>query len=113
MTVVLGAFHLFQGLVFLLAPDLVGGEGRGAVVHLDLALSGRIQLAAGCLVIVAGLGVFGGYLWARTVVVVLAVSSLVTNFALLGTAPLWSLIVVALDLVVILAVTIHGSDVKP
>ena len=43
----------------------------------------------------------------------MAVASLVANFGFLGAYPLLSLIMIALDIVIILALTVHGSDIKP
>ena len=45
--------------------------------------------------------------------VLLAVASLVANFGFLDAYPLWSLIMIGIDIVVILALTVHGSDIKP
>jgi len=114
MMVVLGTVQILQGLVALLAPDHAPlALARRPVVDVDLAISGGAQLVIGVVVVVAGLCVFGGQRWARAVGALLAVTSLVLNFALLGDTPLWSLTVMSLSMVVLLALTVHGSDVRP
>ena len=60
----------------------------------------------------AGVFVFAGQVWARTVGVIVALVSAVFNLGFLAAYPLWSLIMIALDVMVILALTVHGSDVK-
>jgi hypothetical protein len=67
----------------------------------------------GVVLVVAGLCVFAGQAWARAVGVVVAVASLVTNFGFLGAYPILSLMMIGLDVVIILALTVHGSDIKP
>jgi hypothetical protein len=45
--------------------------------------------------------------------VVLASLSLIGNFAILAAYPLWSLIMIAVDIVIIMALTVHGSEIRP
>ena len=63
--------------------------------------------------LVAGLCVFGGQRRARGVGVVIAVLSAVGSFGSVGTDPVRALIMITLSVVVVLALTVHGSDVKP
>ena len=55
---------------------------------------------------------FTGQLWARAVGVILAMISAVINVGFLAAYPLWSLMMIALDVTVILALTVHGSEMK-
>ena len=43
----------------------------------------------------------------------LALGSALANVAFIGAYPFWSLIMVALDIVIILALTVHGPEIKP
>ena len=52
-------------------------------------------------------------MWARIVGVLLAALSLLANVAFLAAYPLWSLVMIAIDVVIIMALTVHGSDIKP
>jgi hypothetical protein len=72
-----------------------------------------VSLIVGVIVIIAGLCVLGGQMWARVVGVLLAGLSLLGNVAFLAAYPLWSLIMIAIDIVIIMALTVHGSDIKP
>ena len=111
--VVLGSFHILQGLLAFVDPDyFVGGEA-GPVVKLDFGEWGWVHVVAGSIMLVAGLCIFGGQVWARAVGVLIAFASAIVNFGFLGAYPVWSLMMIALDLVIILALTMHGSDIKP
>jgi len=89
---------------------LVGSSGL--VVSLDYTAWGWIHLVGGAVLVGAGLGVFSGQVWARTVGVIAAVLSAIVNVAFLAAYPVWSLMMIALDVVLILALTVHGSEVK-
>ena len=64
------------------------------------------------LVFAAGVGLFMGQTWARTVAVVVACLSIVVSFAWLPYYPLWSMLIIAMDVLVIWAVTAHGRDIS-
>ena len=66
----------------------------------------------GIIVTLAGFALFGGSVWARSIAVVLAVFSMIVNFAFIPFYPLWSVVIIALDIGVIWAVTAHGRDVS-
>ena len=62
--------------------------------------------------LIAGLCVLAGKMWARIVGVLIAAVSLLANVAFLAAYPLWSLIMIAMDIVIIMALTVHGADIK-
>ena len=76
--------------------------------HHDL---GWIHLLAGVLLVVAGFFLFQGAVWAGSVGVGVAVISAVLNFMWLPYYPMWSMLIIALDVFVIWALTAHGRDI--
>jgi hypothetical protein len=112
LMVMIGTFHVFQGLVALFKDEyfLVGNEGL--LVSIDFTGWGWTHIVAGLIVALAGFGVFAGKVWARTVGVILAGLSAVVNMAFLSAYPIWSILMIALDVVVIMALTVHGSEIK-
>ena len=58
----------------------------------------------------AGFALFSGAVWARSVGVIIATVSAIANFAFIPYYPLWSLTIIAVDVFVIWALTIHGRD---
>jgi hypothetical protein len=53
-----------------------------------------------------------GQTWARVVGVILAVVSAIVNVAFLAAYPVWSTIIIALDVFVIYALIVHGSEAR-
>jgi hypothetical protein len=109
----LGAFHVVQGFAALVDSDYFPVTGSGPVTDLSLTGWGWLHLIGGVVLMVAGLCVFAGQTWARALGVLVAVGSLVGNFAFLGAYPILSLMMIGIDIVIILALTVHGSDIKP
>ena len=64
------------------------------------------------LAVIAGLALFTGALWARITAVVLATINAIAQLTFLSAFPVWATIVIALDVVVIWAVIVHGSEAK-
>lgn len=110
LMVMVGVLHAIQGLIALVNDDfyVVGAE---YVFQLDLTTWGWIHLIGGVIVASAGIALFQGAVWARTVAVVIAVTSIIANFMWMPYYPLWSLTVIAFDAFVIWAVTAHGRDI--
>jgi len=51
-------------------------------------------------------------MWARIVGVLVALVSSVVNLAFMAAYPLWSVIMIVVDVLVIWAITVHGSEMK-
>jgi hypothetical protein len=112
MMLALGSFHAIQGLVALFRRDfyLVGSDGF--VVRIDYAAWGWILLIVGVVVALAGVGVLSGNPVARGIGVVVAAFSALVNMVFLAAYPIWSLIVITLDVIVIYALTVHGGEAR-
>jgi hypothetical protein len=105
-----GGFHAIAGLVAILEDQfyLVTPE---YVFQFDVTTWGWIHLVAGVVVILAGVALFSGAVWARTVGVLLAVTSALFNFAWLPYYPWWSILMITANVFVIWALTVHGRDI--
>lgn len=109
MMIVMGAFNAIEGLVALFRGEYyVVTDGQ--VIVFDLTTWGWITLLLGVLVAVAGGALLSGAAWARVVAVVLAVLNAVAQLVFVSVHPLWSTIVIALCVVVIWAVVVHGNE---
>ena len=113
LMVILGALHAFQGLVAIFKDEYFLVSSSGLAVKFDFTTWGWVQLVVGIVVAVAGVCVMAGQVWARAVGVLLASLSLLANVAFLAAYPLWSLIMIAVDIVIIMALTVHGQDIRP
>lgn len=112
MMVLLGCLHIFQGLVALFNDDYFLVASSGLVVNVDFTAWGWTYLIGGIIVLLGGFGVLAGQMWARILGVLMALVSAIVNVAFLAAYPLWSLTMIVIAVVVIMALTVHGSDVK-
>ena len=112
MLIMLGTFQVIQGLVALFDDGfyLVGPEGL--VVDVDYNTWGWIHMVIGVIGILTGLGLLAGNMVARVVGVAIAFLSALVNLAFLSAYPVWSAIVITLDVVVIYAIIVHGREAK-
>jgi len=112
MMVLLGTFHIIQGLVALFQDEYFLVGQSGLTVHVDYTAWGWIHIIAGIVVLAAGFGLFTGRYWARTIGVLLALVSAVVNVGFLAAYPIWSTMMIAVDILVIWALTVHGSELR-
>jgi len=105
-----GLFEAVQGLVAL-ANDTFYAVGQEYVFEFDVTTWGWIHLVLGIVVGLAGFFLLQGAVWARTVAVMLAGLSILANFLWMPYYPLWSMTIIAFDVFVIWAVTVHGRDI--
>jgi hypothetical protein len=108
--IMIGVMHVFQGIVALV-NDTFYVAGEEWVLQLDVTSWGWVHVILGAVVALAGFFVFSGAVWARTIGVIMAVVSGLASFAWLPYYPVWALVVIALDVFVIWALTAHGREI--
>lgn len=111
MTAVVGAFSIIEGLTAIFRDTFYVVNHNGLLVRLDYSQWGWIHLILGVLLLAAGIALPRGPIWARILVVALAAFSAIINLAYINAYPVWSIIVIAVDIIVIFAVTVHGREV--
>jgi hypothetical protein len=107
-----GVFSGLQGLVALTGPDTYYLSTPGALFLFDAKGWGWWNVALGVLLILTAVGLFSGAAWARIVTVVVAGLSAVVQLMLIPAQPWWSLIVIAIDVLIIFAVIAHGEELR-
>jgi hypothetical protein len=112
MMFLLGAFQALQGLVALFEDGFYLVTARNLVVDVNYNVWGAVHLTLGVLVLLSGMGVLTGNLAARTVGVILAGLSALANLVFIEAYPIWSLIIITVDVLVIYALTVHGGELK-
>jgi hypothetical protein len=110
MMILAGTFQAIQGIVALF-NDTFYVVGQQWVFSFDITTWGWIHLIAGILLVVAGYFLFQGAVWARVVGVGVAIISAVLSFMSLPYYPIWSILIIALDVFIIWALTAHGRDI--
>jgi hypothetical protein len=112
LMVLLGSLHAFHGLVALLNSDSYSVPEDGLTVQLSYTAWGWLQLIFGGIVVAAGIALFLGQRWARVVAVIVAFLSVLVNVGFGSAAPVWSAIMVGIDVLVIWAVVVHGEEIE-
>lgn len=97
-----GIMAIFQGIAAI-AKDDVFVSTRDYVFQFNLTSWGWIHLALGIVIVLAGLALFTGAAWARAVGIVLAGLGALANFMWLPHYPLWSIVLIAIDVFIIWA----------
>jgi hypothetical protein len=108
--ILLGIWDAFAGLVAIINDEFYVVTPE-YVVQFDATTWGWIKLLWGIVMVLAGLGLFTGAVWARTVGVIVALISAIVNFMWLPYYPLWAITIIAVDIAVIWALTAHGRDI--
>ena len=109
MLMLIGAFHFMAGLVGILDDDFYVVTGKW-VFEFDTTTWGWIHMIGGVLVVLAGLSVLKGHMYGRIIGTSVAAISALANFAWLPYQPWWSVLMIALSIAVIWALTVHGRD---
>jgi hypothetical protein len=102
-----GFWSIFAGLAGIIKSKFYVVTPNYAF-KLDATAWGWIHLILGIIVVAAGIGLLAGQTWARVVGVVIAVISAVENFLFLPHYPIWSILVIAVDLMIIWALLVYG-----
>lgn len=111
MMVMLGTFNVIQGLVALFNDEYYVATPEGLLVF-DITGWGWVHLIIGAIAIAVGIGVFTGATWARICGVILCGINAITQLAFISAYPVWGVLVIALDILVIWALIVHGDEAK-
>jgi hypothetical protein len=112
MLIMLGAFAILEGLVALFDDGFYLVRSNGLVLDIDYNSWGWIHLAIGVIACATGAGLLSGNMAARIVGVAVAALSALINLVFISAYPVWSAIVIVLDVIVIFAIVVHGREMK-
>jgi hypothetical protein len=104
-----GVFQAIAGLVALFQNELYV-VGLNYLFSFDVTIWGWIHLLVGVLVAVAGGAVLTGRLWGRVIGIGLVTLSMIANFLFIPYYPVWSLLIIALDVFVIWALCSYDRE---
>jgi hypothetical protein len=112
MMILVGTFEAFEGLAAIFKDEFFVVTNNGLLVSANYTAWGWLHLILGAVVVAAGCGVFVGKTWARVVGITLAMLSATVNLAFLAAYPVWSVIMITLDVIVIYALAVHGEEAR-
>jgi hypothetical protein len=108
MMTLIGVFQALAGLVAIFDDEFYVVT-RNYTFDLDVSAWGWIHLLIGICIFATGLGLFARATWAGVTAIVLAMLSALVNFFFIPYYPIWSLLIIGLNIWVIWAVTRPGA----
>lgn len=113
MLAMIGAITFFEGLVAVVRDEYYVVAGKQVIVF-DLTTWGWIMLFWGIVLFCAGLGLAARSGWARWFSIVAVSLNLLAQLGFLGNTqfPLWTLVVISLEITVLYALTARWGQVE-
>ena len=112
LLIISGFINIFHGLQAVIGPDTLYFVGEAGLFSLDIAAWGWFHLILGALILLVGFALWAGATWARVIAVILVALNAIAQLTLIAAQPWLSLTVLALDILVIYALTVHGRELK-
>jgi len=111
--VIIGGIDFFQGLIAVFDDQYYVVTASGFLVF-DLTQWGWLMMIWGVLLVLAGLALAAGQGWARWFTIILVGLNFFAQLGFLGNSnyPLWALTALALNVVVLYALTARWSESK-
>ncbi|MFE3099344.1 DUF7144 family membrane protein [Nocardia tengchongensis] len=106
LLLVIGVLSILQGISAVASDDLLV-VGYDYMYKLNTTGWGWIHIVLGIIEVVVAIGLLRGTAWGRTAALVLAALSIVENFLWIPYYPAWSILIIALDVVVIWAISTY------
>src|SRR5688572_3523871 len=111
----IGAMDALQGLVAIFEDEFVVETRRGLAI-IDVTAWGWITLLWGVVIFLAGLGLLGGAGWARWLAIIGVGVNAVQQVAFMANFPqaypLWNILIVTLNVLVLFALTARWHGYK-
>lgn len=104
LLIMVGLFQVVTGIAAI-SEESFYVVSENYVFQFNVFTWGWIHLILGAIVALAGLGIFTGATWARVVGVIVALISGISNFMFLPYFPLLSIVIIAVDVAIIWALT--------
>ncbi len=111
MLIISGFLQMIDGLVSLLDPKFYV-VANNALIAFNYHTWGFVDLFVGLFVLLAGMAVIGGHAWGRFVAIFLAILSTFAHFAFIPAYPIWSILMIVVNVLVIFALTVHGQETE-
>lgn len=107
-----GTFGFLYGLAAVLNDEVITVGGGTGVTVLDFTAWGWAHMVVGVLMALTSVGLFMTKGWARVGAIIFCMANVLIQFGTISAFPLWSLLVVALDIVIIYQLTTNWYPVE-
>ena len=111
LMITLGIFDVLGGVAALFSDDYFAVREDGLLVE-NYKVVGFAHLCFGVLLVAVGWGLIKLRPWARGVAIVVLIANAALHVAFLNAQPIWALVMISIDVLVIYALTVRWADVK-
>ena len=112
MLVLLGSLHMIQGVVALFQEGYLLTAASDDLLLVDVDAWGVVMIIWGLLLALGGFGLMRGSGWARWFAVGVAFIDVLLQIGFLSAYPIWSAILILIDVLVIFALTARWSEAQ-
>lgn len=112
LLLIAGIFDLIFGLAAIIGPNTTLVATESGLFAVDVAAWGWWHILAGAALILTSFFLYRGATWARVVAIVLVIFNAVGQLTLLSSQPWLSLAILAVDVLILYALTVHGRELK-
>jgi hypothetical protein len=114
MLVLLGICQLVAGFVAIVDEEYFQQTGAAPLfLAVDQQTWGVLQLVFGTAAILTAAGLLYGNVVARVIGIGIALVGAVSSLLAIGAYPFWSVIMIAIDGLILYAIAVHGREMKP
>lgn len=112
MIMLVGMFHVLQGLVSLLDDGYYLTTADGMSVNVSFTTLGWLQIGLGVVSLLIGVGIFLGNIVALVAGVIVAAVSAIVHMVEIAAYPAWSIVVIVFNIIVIYSIVAHGREMR-
>lgn len=112
LLLIAGIFDLIFGLAAIIGPNTTLLVTDGGLFAIDVAAWGWWHILSGVALILVSFFLYRGATWARVVAIILVILNAVGQLTLFSSQPWLSLAILAVDVLVLYALTVHGRELK-
>jgi len=110
--IIQGIITGIQGLMAIVGPDQYYVVTDESLMMFNVNGWGWWSLIIGVLLLLTGFALMAGMTWARIVAIILVALSAIGQLFLLSEQPFWSLLIIALDVLILFALTVKWNAIE-
>ena len=112
LLLIAGLFDLIFGLAAIIGPDDTLFVTDSGLFLVNVAGWGWWHIISGVLLILVAFFLYRGATWARVVAIILVILNAVGQLTLFSAQPWLSTAILAVDVLILFALTVHGRELK-
>ena len=111
MLYLVGFFHIIAGITALFNQNFYVVTEKSLWVF-NIAQWGWLYIIGGIIAIWAASSLMKGHAFGRIFAIIIALISAITNMAFVPIYPIWSILIIVIDVMIIYAVVVHADELK-